>query len=207
MKKTVILFGCPGAGKDLQKEKLEAAVTQSGYQCKTLDVGGHFRNLMKERKTEVVELFSGKMDQGILLPVAFPIAALTEAVVFSEWDFFIATGIGRRIEELKIAVNLLHEIPKNKINAILINISEEEAEQRLLLRDRTDDQKDIIRKRRIESCLYIKKSWRHLQENCPSVSVFKVSGHGTPEEVHKRVADRLNLSQVADPVPFPYQSN
>ena len=210
MKQTAILFGHPGVGKNVQMKMLQEMVTQRGFLCQTLDIGGHFRDFMQRGgKTGIKKHFLHNMNEGVLLPAAFPITALTEVAVLSlvEWDFFLTTGIGRRVEETKMAVDLLSEIPDNKINAILIDVCEEEAEKRLLERKRPDDKIGVIRRRHAESCVYIQESWRCLQLDYPNVSVFRISGLGTPEEVHKQVAVCLNLSQLPHRKPPLYTKN
>ena len=105
-------------------------------------------------------------------------------VVREDWDFFVAGEIGRRFEETRFVVDLLLQVPNNTISAFMF--------------------------KRLSGCkvyeVYSRESWRYLQMECPSVRVFRLSGFGTAEEVHKEVMKCIGVCKEKSHADrFPYR--
>ena len=199
MFRVIMLFGNPGAGKGTQKEKLKNFFRFQGILCRVIDVGSYLRNVVEEhRDARIVRPLLRMMERGDPVPAAFPINALIETALKiknEECSCIITDGIGRRLREIKIAIELLLEIPQSQITAIVINVPEGVAKNRLFSRGRKDDQNNAITQR---IGLYYDaeegtQAAIHYLRGHPSIEVYEVCGSEDPETVHKNILECLSI--------------
>lgn len=193
-----MLFGCPGAGKGTQRELLKRHFELRGIPCQTIDVGRYLRGITKRyQDAKIIGSLSQMMERGDPVPAAFPVSALIKATLKiknEECGCIITDGIGRRLHEVEIAIELLLEIPQSQINAVVLDISQDEVKNRLICRGRMDDQDHAIDKRinLYESKEGTQAAIRYLCEH-PSVRVHRVSGTEKPKIVFGSILKCLNI--------------
>lgn len=166
---------------------------QIGYTCEVLDVGSHLREIIEGPETMTGNFLSKLMKEAKHVPEAFPVAATVEKLLKKNFDFFLADGIGRGMNELKMILDtLLKIVGERKISAVVINISEEEAKDHLLQRGREDDKEEIINARlashRDHQMIiqdYLRSLWY--------LNYYLIDGNGTKKEVHQRILSRLSI--------------
>ena len=190
--RAIIVFGLPGSGKRTQVANLCAAVEEHGQVCQVIEVGRCLRAITEtQRSSTVAESLAEMMDEGRLVPEIFPLYVLAKEVIETPLaDVVIMDGFGRRLPELKMVLRLFGMI-KYQIDAVLLDISTDEARKRLFVRGREDDVPEAITQR---ICAYegsTKISLRYLRRHKETVSFHRVDGRGTVDEVYQRLAGCL----------------
>jgi adenylate kinase family enzyme len=134
------------------------------------------------------------IEDGDLLPAWFSSHLFVEALLgLSPKDGIVFEGACRRLDEAK-AFDETATWLERPYQAIFLNISDEEVEQRLAVRrgvaGRADDASDVIEHRLHE----------YQQNTAPAVEflrsrgrVVDIDSHGSIEEVHAKVLAALNL--------------
>jgi adenylate kinase len=184
----LVFLGRSGSGKGTQVELIKKILEPYLYVCG----GDLFRALAK------TESFVGKKIKEMITVGGLPdewIASFlwkSELVAkFNGNESLIFDGNPRRLreaEELDEVLNFFGK--KDNLKAILVDITEEEAMNRLLKRSREDDTEESIRSRlgwfktSTEPVIdYYEKSGR----------LVRIDGMGTVEEIHQRIKKALNL--------------
>ncbi len=190
--RAIIVFGLPGSGKRTQVANLCVAVEERGQTCQVIEVGRCLRAITATQHSSfVAESLAEVMSEGRLVPEIFPLYVLAKEVIETPLaDVVIMDGFGRRLPELKMVLRLFGMV-KYQIDAVLLDISTDEARKRLFDRGREDDVPEAITQR---ICAYqgsTKVSLRYLRRNTEQVSFYKIDGVGTVDEVHQRLIDCL----------------
>ena len=192
-----IFFGLAGSGKGTQRELLEAALKQNGKSVLALDIGSLLRAYTADTDVPARQRLAEVMRSGGLVPTAFPVmlAGNTLMECTAEYDCIIFDGLGRKLVEADILVELLLFFPDTQVHTLLLDITEEEAMKRLLKRGRADDVEDVIRTRFSLFHDTDTGTTASLQfiRNHPEVMLHTIDGIGTVEEVHRRIITELNI--------------
>ena len=186
----MMFLGSPGAGKGEQIRKLRDQIKRSGQVCRIVETGKYLR----EKTKSAAPFASGiaqMIKQGELAPRALPLSVLTEVLfAASESDTIITDGIGRRMSEMRMAIELFQVIPEKQITILFLQVSESVIRERMEKRGRKDDTHTAI-KQRLESyrtqtlptAAYIRK----LAEVENNISIHTIDGEGSIQQVHERV--------------------
>ena len=189
--RAIMAFGFPGSGKGTHVEKLCRVIEGRGQTCQVIEVGRCLRSIVAEANSSVViESLAEVMQQGRLAPEAFPLYALMKEIVeVSISDVVFLDGFGRRLSELRVVLRLFKMLCY-KMDAFLLDISEEEARKRLLSRGRMDDTPEVIEERIFS---YRKDTEVSLRYLCRAGLLHKVSGMGSIEETHQQLLYHLSI--------------
>ncbi len=169
----IILFGLAGSGKGTQAKALSEV-----FGWRTISVGQTIRDTGK---------YADIINRGELINDDDVIALMNEQIAKIEAEGYeiILDGYPRNIYQAEwIAANMIDKID----GAILLDVPKEELFERLTLRGRDDDLSEESIKRRFEiSEQNFYSIFPLLEKN--GVSVCKVDGTGSVEEVTNRLID------------------
>ena len=142
----LIFFGSPGAGKGTQAERTAAV-----YGLAHLSSGESLRREAK-KEDEFGKKIRRFIDRGVLVPDEMIIEMMeNEALEKSQGKGFIFDGFPRSLHQVEALETFLKKNDLDLDAVINLNLSEEEAKKRIILRGqssgRTDDNLKIIHKR------------------------------------------------------------
>lgn len=188
---TFCFLGRSGSGKDTQAKLLKESLEQEGYKIINVSTGDKGRAL-RETNTIVGRHVKKILDKGSLFNdwlaislwmCVFQDEALNEGTI-------IFPSSPRYIKEAQAIDELMVGSGRSAPTPIYIDISNQEATQRLLARGRADDTNEVIAKR---------LSWFDGQILEPIVNgyykerILKISGVGREEEIHKKILHALEV--------------
>ncbi|TSC70256.1 MAG: adenylate kinase [Parcubacteria group bacterium Gr01-1014_46] len=193
--KTFIFFGPSGAGKGTQAKILIEYLKKNDPDRTTLyiETGQRFRDFITEASytaTKTKEI----IDNGGLLPEFLPIWIWSEYFVkhVSGDEHMVLDGLSRRAHEAPILNSAMKFYKREKPFVISMEVSRDWAKDRLLSRERGDDNIGQIEKR---------LDW--FEKNVlPAIEYFKnnefynfitINGEQTIEEVNKEIMDKCGL--------------
>lgn len=184
--KTLVFIGRTGSGKSTQIKKL-----QEKFGFKIIGTGDLMRALAKE------DSFCGKKLHKVLTDGGLPpewfatYLWINELFKLQPADNVIFDGSPRRLAEATRMSSVLKWLGRENTQAVLIDISEDEAIERLKSRGRHDDELNDIKrkfkwyKRNVEKVItYYKKRGK----------LIKINGNKDPESIHEEVLESLKLS-------------
>ena len=178
----IIFMGVAGAGKSAQGKLLADTIG-----LPWLSTGEFFRMLISGQKR--VDMVAGKLlsdhDTITLIQKVF-------AIVGTDQEF-VLDGFPRTLVQ---ADWLLSQVKHKQLSitaVIEIDVSEAVVEQRLLSRGRQDDTKEAIATRFKEYEKLTIPIIKDLKEN--GVTVYKISGEGSVDEIHQAVMSVLGLNK------------
>lgn len=181
--RTILFMGRPGSGKETQA-RLMAEVT--GFHI--LSTGEKFREL-REHRDSLGEHIRREYDAGRLIPNWFADYLTIDAMInLSPGAGIIFEGSGRTLEQAK----LFHEVTgwlDRPYRVIHLDISEEEAHARQVLRaksgKRPDSDNEEKIKLRFES--YERETKPALEFFREKGSVIDIDGMGSIEDIHEKI--------------------
>ena len=176
---------------------MENVLKESNRPTVVIETGQLLRDYVEKKDTIIKEYLSKIMEEGGLVPSAFPISTWINKLISEEKEFehIIVDGAGRKLAEAKIIIELLHFFPNPGVHIVFLDIPDEEVMERLLKRGRYDDKEDVIRYR-LEKYkdeeTGTMASINFLREH-EDVIFHDVDGVGPIEEVHQRVYSALKI--------------
>lgn len=196
--KTVLFYGLSGAGKGTQATllssylELEAPMQRSVLY---LETGASLRGFVAGDSGYTSRLTREQMEKGVLLPTFMPVYIWANTLVeqFTGEEHLILDGLARRIAEVPILDSALSFYSRDDYDIIVLEISDDEARERLVKRGRADDAASM---QNIEN----KIAW--FKENAlPCVDEFekmgkrvhRINGTGAVEDIHTEVRAALGL--------------
>lgn len=185
--KTIIVLGRSGSGKGTQVELLKKLFEP----YLSVYTGDLFRALEKE------ETLAGKkvrelVDSGGLPPEWIAEFLWQKELIYKLKDSenIIFDGSPRRLDEAEKLDEVLSWLGRTDLKVVLVDITEDEAVERLLKRARKDDTEESIRSRlnwfntdAMPAIEYYEKSGR----------LIKIDGMGNIEEIHERIKKALGM--------------
>jgi len=158
--------------------------TSTGHEFRKLIEGGSYTG----------QLVKETLERGFLQPNFITISLFMNilATGMKEQTCLMADGFPRTVPQSEAFYSAMKFYKRKIIHIIYIELSEEEAKKRMLLRGRTDDTEDSIMKRFNE----------YLNNVLPSMNYFKdkegylihtINGNQTIEAVHSDIIKLLNL--------------
>ncbi len=190
---TVLFFGPQGAGKGTQvKLLIDVLKKQSDRDIIHIDMGQLLRNMIAKGS------YTGKLTDKIVgigarMPDFMPIYLTTDALVreFTGEEHIIADGLARGPDQTRGWDDAMVFYKRADYHIVSLELSEEESVKRLLIRGRSDDVEDAIKKR---------LSW-HKAEVEPQLAflaergrmVHRVDGSPDMDAVHKSILTELGI--------------
>ena len=186
-----LFFGLPGSGKGTQRELIEKKLEKSGVSWVAIEMGALLRNLVKDATTPLKKQVFAVMQKGGIVPSAFPISQIVNALTHEEkaYEYIIFDGVARKKIEGEVVVELLNFFPDMHIHVILLQVPADEVKERLLKRNRHDDVEESIQLRieKFEDSVNGTTAAINFFKNVPGVHFHTIDGTGTVEEVHERM--------------------
>ncbi len=195
--KVFIFLGRSGCGKGTQADLLMKHLCQIGEKdCKTIHIesGALIREFSKgetytQKKTNQI------MSEGLLIPEAVIVSLWMNSLKdnFTGEENIVFDGTPRKLREAQLLNDTLRFYNIEKPTVILVNVSKDWSEKRLLGRARKDDNSESIKKR---------LEWFEI-EVIPSVNYFKsdpyynyieVNGEQPIEDVQNEILAKLGLN-------------
>lgn len=189
---TFVFFGIVGSGKgtqvklliDFLKQKTELESVYAG-------TGEGFRALV-ESGSYTGRLVKEYLNQGKLVPDFLTNAVFTNILIsnLSPEKNLIADGYPRTVVQSESFEKKMEFFERNDIKIIYIELSEQEAMKRNLLRGRADDTEEGLKKRFDEYVNNVVPAMNYFKGK-PGYTVYTINGEQSIEEVHKDIIKSL----------------
>lgn len=191
---TFVFFGIVGSGKGTQvKLLMEYLNNKDGKEIVYAYPGNEYRRLVEE------ENFTGKlikdsMQKGHLQPDFLTTSIVTNilAVSLKPEKHLIFDGYPRTLAQSEALEAMVNFFQRENVKIIYIELSQEEAMKRNLLRGRTDDTKEGIAKRFDEYVTKVVPSMNYFKGKT-GYQIYSINGEQSVEDVHKDILKALNL--------------
>lgn len=193
---TVLFFGMQGAGKGTQVQKLiDHLKAKTPYETIHIDMGQELREL-RAGGSYVGKLVGEYLDAGKRVPDFLAVYLQTRDFIerLNEDDeHIVGDGIARGPEQSDAFDKAMTFFHRDNFCVINLVISDETAVKRLMMRGRSDDTEEAIRRR---------LQWTKT-DVFPQLELFKsrgrpvhtIDGERDPETVHKDILSVLGLAQ------------
>ena len=184
----IMFLGLPGSGKGQQVKLFERRLARLGHTYDTVTVGDYLRKKIQGSDTQFSWQIARMLHAGTLVPEVMPIMAFVETLFSTSHTtrFIITDGVGRRLRETEMVLELLEVLPKKAVDVFFLAVSESTAIERALMRGRRDDTREIVQKRIREYHEQTLPSVEYLQD-VSGVRFNIIDGEGTKQQVHQRV--------------------
>lgn len=192
---TVVFFGIQGSGKGTQASMLAAHLERnSDVGVLSIEMGERLRGFASGSG------FASKrvgeyLEEGKLLPAFVPDYILATFLLkeFSGTEHLIFDGVGRKVLQTIIMDEALAFLGRPNYQVIVLDLPKEDAIQRLLLRERSDDSTDEQIQARLKG--YELETIPAIQElSNRGREIHHVDARPNPEEIHQSVLRTLGLS-------------
>ena len=189
---TFVFFGQVGSGKGTQVKLLtDFLKKKDGRETVYAGTGDGFRKLM-ESGNYTSELVKEYVNKGILVPDFLTDAMFGNMLIsnLSAERNLIADGYPRTVPQSIVFEGIMKFFKREKINIIYIELSEEEATKRNLLRGRQDDTKEGLTKRFNEYKNKVVPAMDYFKDK-ESYAIHTINGEQSIEDVHKDIIKAL----------------
>lgn len=193
---TFVFFGIIGSGKGTQVDLLRKYLKDKNLASDVLytSTGAEFRKIIDSGS------FSGKivqetLEKGFLQPDFITTSLFTNILVhgMKEGTYLIADGYPRRIAQSESFEAMMKFYDRKDIKIIYIELSEQEAMKRNLLRGRADDTEEGIKKRFDEYVNNVIPAMNYFKDK-ENYKIYTINGEQTREDVYKDIIDKLGYS-------------
>lgn len=190
-----IFIGRSGCGKGTQVELFKKELSEKSP-LKTIHVetGSLLRDFTKNNKSYSAEITGGVIYTGGLMPEAMVVYLWMKHLIenFTGKENMIFDGAPRKITEAILLDGALKFYDIKKYNVIYMNVSRQWATDRLLGRQRKDDNTDAINKRMdwFENDVMQSVDFFKADQHCKFI---EIDGEKTVEEVHKEIMDKVEI--------------
>jgi adenylate kinase len=193
---TTIFLGPQGSGKGTQIQLLKDYLVKSDPSRAIV----HFEMGKMLRDRGGKEDFTGQQTKEILAGgnlIPYVISASLFALYLmdnlkSGDEHLIIDGFPRTADQVPTLDSAMKFFKRENTNVVCINISDEEAVKRLLLRGRSDDTEEAIRKRLQWSREQTMPNIEWFRKT-PGYTVLDIDGEGTIEQTHEKVFKALGI--------------
>lgn len=185
--KTVIMFGTPGAGKGTQSELI---AKKKNYVH--LSTGDALRNEVASG-SDLGKRINGLISKGHFAPDEMMIEMIEKFFDKHPNQDIILDGFPRNVNQAGELYNMLGKINREQVYVVNLEIGDDEAVKRLLLRaksqGRSDDNEIVIRKR---LKIYHADTKPILEFYTGKYPIYNVNGVGPVSKINKEIIRVLN---------------
>ena len=185
---TFVFFGQVGSGKGTQVKLLTDFLKEKdGRETVYAGTGEGFRKLI-DSDNYTAGLVKEYVNNGILVPDFLTDAVFVNILIsnLSAEKNLITDGYPRTAPQSIIFAEMMKFFKRDSIKIIYIEISEEEAMKRNLLRGRADDTKEGLTKRFNEYRNKVIPSMNYLKDK-EGYEILTINGEQSVEDVHKDI--------------------
>ena len=189
---TFIFFGTVGSGKGTQAKLLmDLLKEKSGLDCIYAGTGEGFRKML-ENGGYTGGLIKDSMNKGELQPNFLTTSIFTDILISSLTGekHLIADGYPRNVEQSESMEAMMTFYKREDLKIIYIEIGEEEAKKRMLLRGRSDDTEEGIAKRLNEFKNKVIPSMNYFKDK-DGYTIYTINGGQSVEDVQKDIIKAL----------------
>ncbi len=191
---TFVFYGLAGSGKGTQiKLLMDFLKGKDGKECVYAGMGEGFRKFA-ESKNYAASIAKEHILRGALVPNFLTNSIFTNILVNSldEKKHLITDGYPRTAVQSETFEQMMEFYKRENINIIYIELSEEEAVKRNLLRGRADDTKAGMEKRIEEFKNNVIPSINYFKGKV-GYKIYTINGEQSIEDVHKDIIKALNF--------------
>ncbi|OGI95396.1 hypothetical protein A2917_02430 [Candidatus Nomurabacteria bacterium RIFCSPLOWO2_01_FULL_42_17] len=194
---TFVFFGVGGSGKGTQVKLLtDFLKSRDGRETIYIGTGEIFRKIVESSESNFdTRAVKELMHSGRLIPDEMTNKLVAEAVEsnLSPNKHMIFDGYPRTVFQSEKFTDLVKSIKRENIKIIYIELSEEEAMKRNLLRGRKDDTREGLSKRFEEYKNNVIPAMNYFK-NKDNYQIFTINGEQSIENVHKDIINKLGYS-------------
>lgn len=191
---TFIFFGTVGSGKGTQVKLLvDFLKEKTGKESVYAGTGEGFRKLM-QAGNYTSKLIEEYVAEGKLVPDFITNAVFTDILIkeLSPEKHLIADGYPRTIPQSESFEKKMEFYKRGNVKIIYLELSEQEAMKRNLLRGRHDDTEEGLKQRFNEYKNNVIPSMQYFKDK-PGYNIFRINGEQTIEQVHSDIIKALNF--------------
>jgi adenylate kinase len=192
---TIIFLGPQGCGKGTHAELLQAYLKRVDPQRAVLyfSAGKQLRAFV-EGKSYTADLNRSIIEHGGLLPTFLSVHVFSEQLMHEMKgnEHLIVDGFPRTEDQVPVLDSAMRFYKREKPTILYINISDEEAVKRLLLRGRADDTEVGIKQRLAWTREHMNPILDWFRKN-PLYTVVEINGEQTIEGVHADIDKALGF--------------
>lgn len=191
---TFVFFGQVGSGKGTQvKLLLDFLKGRDGRESVYAGTGDGFRKLI-ETDNYTAGLVKEYVHNGVLVPDFLTDAVFVNILIpnLSSEKNLIADGYPRTSSQSIVFEEMMKFFKRDEIKIIYIELSEEEAMKRNLLRGRHDDTKEGLIKRFNEYKNKVVPAMNYFKDK-EGYEIHTINGEQSIEDVHKDIIKALNF--------------
>ena len=190
---TFVFFGQVGSGKGTQVELLRKYLKDNNIVSDILytSTGVEFRKLI-ESGNYTGKIVKESLEKGFLQPNFLTTSLFTNILVngMKEETCLIADGYPRTVPQSEAFESMMEFFSRENIKVIYIELSEEEAMKRNLLRGRSDDTEEGLRRRFNEYKNNVIPAMNYFKEK-DGYEILTINGEQSVEDVHKDIIKAL----------------
>lgn len=191
---TFVFFGIVGSGKGTQVKFLTNFLKgKDGRECVYIGTGEIFRKMIESAKNDFEIKLAREIFSGRLVPDEFTNKLVWETVElnFSLEKHLIFDGYPRTINQSEVFEKKIPAYLKN-VKVVYLELSEEEAIKRNLLRGRHDDTEEGLRKRFEEYKDKVIPAMNYFKDK-ENYEILTINGEQSVENVHGDIIKALGF--------------
>ena len=192
---TFVFFGQVGSGKGTQvKLLMDYIKTKDNNEIVYGGTGDEFRKLLSS-DSFTSKLIKDSINNGELQPDFLTTSLFTNILITSLDDqkHLVADGYPRTIVQSENFGKMMSFYKRENIKIIYIELTEEEAMKRNLLRGRQDDTEDGLKKRFDEYKNNVIPAMNYFKDKI-GYKIYSINGEQSVEDVHKDIISKLGYS-------------
>lgn len=191
---TFVFFGQVGSGKGTQVDLLVKALKEKdSHECVFTSTGSEYRKMI-ESGTYTGNLIKDSMARGELQPDFLTNAIFTNVLAanLTADKHLLADGYPRTVVQSETFDALMKFYKRDNIKIIYIELSQEEATKRNMLRGRHDDTEEGLKRRFAEYENNVIPAMNYFKDK-DNYTIYTIQGERGIEQVHKDIIKAIGL--------------